>query len=58
MPMIHLTLATFLQSFEISKPSHEPIDMTEIFGLTSTKATPLDVLIKPRLFSKLYEDLH
>ncbi|MED6218270.1 hypothetical protein PIB30_025192 [Stylosanthes scabra] len=57
MPLIHLTLATFLQSFEISKPSHEPIDMTEKFGLTTTKATPLVVLIKPRLFPKLYQDL-
>ncbi|KAL1344129.1 cytochrome P450 CYP82D47 [Arachis hypogaea] len=54
LPMIHLTLATFLQSFEISRPSDEPIDMTEIFGLTTMKATPLDVLIKPRLSSRLY----
>ncbi|MED6218268.1 hypothetical protein PIB30_025190 [Stylosanthes scabra] len=54
LPMIHLTVATFLQCFEISKPSDEPIDMTEIFGLTTMKATPLDVLIKPRLSSRLY----
>ncbi|XP_019454573.1 PREDICTED: cytochrome P450 82A3-like isoform X2 [Lupinus angustifolius] len=51
---IHLALARFLQSFEISKTSDEPIDMTEIFGLTNMKATPLEVLIKPRLTSNLY----
>ncbi|MED6182747.1 hypothetical protein PIB30_031498 [Stylosanthes scabra] len=54
-PVIHLALATFLQCFEISKPSDEPVDMTEVFGLTTMKATPLDVLIKPRLPSRLYD---
>ncbi|MED6218269.1 hypothetical protein PIB30_025191 [Stylosanthes scabra] len=54
-PMLHLTLATFLQCFEISKPSDEPIDMSEVFGLTTTKINPLDVLIKPRLSSRLYD---
>ncbi|KAK7283329.1 hypothetical protein RIF29_12771 [Crotalaria pallida] len=54
LPTIHLALASLLQSFEISKPSDEPIDMTEIFGLTNMKATPLDVLIKPRISPKLY----
>ncbi|KAF7829717.1 cytochrome P450 82A3-like [Senna tora] len=54
---IHLTLATFLHSFEFSRPSHEPIDMTEVFGLTTMKATPLQALIKPRLSSHLYHAL-
>ncbi|CAJ1946848.1 unnamed protein product [Sphenostylis stenocarpa] len=47
--MVHLTLATFLHSFEISSPSNAPIDMSETFGLTNTKTTPLEILIKPRL---------
>ena len=53
--MIHLTLASLLQFFEISRPSDEPIDMAEIFGLITMKATPLEVLIKPRFSSKLYD---
>jgi len=48
--MVHFTLATFLHSFEILSPSSDPIDMTEIFGLTNTKATPLEILIKPCSF--------
>ncbi|RHN49922.1 putative cytochrome P450 [Medicago truncatula] len=53
--MVHLTLASFLHSFEILNPSSEPIDMTETFGLTNTKTTPLEILIKPRLSSNCYE---
>lgn len=53
--VIHLALASLLHSFEISKPNDEPIDMTEIFGLITMKATPLDVLIKPR--SHLYDSV-
>ncbi|KAK7381349.1 hypothetical protein VNO78_33981 [Psophocarpus tetragonolobus] len=52
--VLHLTLATFFHSFEILNPSSEPPDMTEIFGLTNTKATPLHILIKPRLPSHCY----
>ena len=51
---IHVTLATFLHSLEFSKPSDEPIDMSEVFGLTTMKATPLEVLVRPRLSSHLY----
>ncbi|XP_027924006.1 cytochrome P450 82A4-like [Vigna unguiculata] len=47
--MVHFTLATFLHSFEILSSSSYPIDMAESFGLTNTKATPLKILIKPRL---------
>lgn len=53
--MVHLSLASFLHSFEISKASAEPIDMTEAFGITNHKATPLEILIKPRLPSNCYE---
>ncbi|KAJ4972924.1 hypothetical protein NE237_006098 [Protea cynaroides] len=33
----------------------EPVDMTESLGLTNMKATPLEVLLSPRLPPKLYE---
>ncbi|KAK7271717.1 hypothetical protein RJT34_27842 [Clitoria ternatea] len=55
--MIHLTLASFLHSFEISNPSSEPVDMSESYGLTNTKATPLEVLIKPHLSPNCYETI-
>uniref|UniRef100_K7MVY5 Cytochrome P450 n=2 Tax=Glycine max TaxID=3847 RepID=K7MVY5_SOYBN len=52
--MVHLTLASLCHSFSFLNPSNEPIDMTETFGLTNTKATPLEILIKPRLSSSCY----
>ena len=51
----HLTLASLLHSFEIAKPSNEDVDMTESTGLTNLKATPLEVLLIPRLNSELYQ---
>ncbi|ESW23143.1 hypothetical protein PHAVU_004G022000 [Phaseolus vulgaris] len=54
--MVHFILASFLHSFEILSSSPYTIDMTETFGLTNTKATPLDILIKPRLFLSCYEN--
>ncbi|OIW17315.1 hypothetical protein TanjilG_22427 [Lupinus angustifolius] len=53
----YLTLATFLQSFEISKPSNKPIDMSAIVEVTNIKVTPLEILIKPRLCSNIYENM-
>ncbi|XP_027353749.1 cytochrome P450 CYP82D47-like [Abrus precatorius] len=47
--MTHLALATFLQAFEVTTPSNAQVDMSATFGLTIMKATPLEVLIKPRL---------
>ncbi|CAK8533664.1 unnamed protein product [Lathyrus sativus] len=48
--MVHYTLASFLHSFDILSPTtSELIDMTEKFGLTNSKSTPLEVLVKPRL---------
>lgn len=52
--VVHLTLANLLHSFEVAKPSNEAVDMTESPGLTNVKATPLEVLLAPRLDSKLY----
>ncbi|KAG4175495.1 hypothetical protein ERO13_A11G188700v2 [Gossypium hirsutum] len=54
--MLHFILGSLLHSFEVGKPSKlEDVDMTESTGLTNLKATPLEVLITPRLESKLYE---
>ncbi|KAH6791397.1 hypothetical protein C2S51_006403 [Perilla frutescens var. frutescens] len=52
--MLHLVLASILQAFDLSTVSDEAIDMTESNGLTNMKATPLDVLISPRLSPNLY----
>ena len=53
--MVHFTLASFLHSFEILNPSTEPVDMTGTLGLTNAKATPLEILVKPRLSPNCYE---
>ncbi|KAL6220326.1 hypothetical protein ACLB2K_008082 [Fragaria x ananassa] len=51
---VQFTLASFLHAFKISTPSNVLVDMSESSGLTNIKATPLEVLIKPRLPSQLY----
>ncbi|CAI8587463.1 unnamed protein product [Vicia faba] len=54
--MVHYSLASILHSFEILNPTTpELVDLTEEFGLTNTKATPLEVLVKPRLSFNCYE---
>ncbi|MBA0638079.1 hypothetical protein Godav_024604 [Gossypium davidsonii] len=52
--MTQLVLATFLHGFHISTPSNEPVDMNGSPGLTNIKATPLEILLKPRLSPSLY----
>ncbi|KAF8406372.1 hypothetical protein HHK36_008459 [Tetracentron sinense] len=52
--VVHLTLARLLHCFEPETRSGAPVDMTESPGLTNPKATPLEVLLTPRLLSKLY----
>lgn len=52
--VLHLTLARLLQAFEFETPSNQPVDMTESPGLTIPKATPLEVLLTPRLAAELY----
>ncbi|XP_018817463.1 cytochrome P450 CYP82D47-like [Juglans regia] len=53
--VMQLTLANFLHAFEITTvPSDEPVDMTEKVGITSLKATPLEVYLTPRLPSLAY----
>ncbi|WRX30154.1 Cytochrome P450 - like 10 [Theobroma cacao] len=52
--VLNLTLAGLLHGFDISTPSNARVDMTESPGLTSIKATPLEVLITPRLSPNSY----
>lgn len=47
--VVHLTLASLLHNFEVTKPSNEDVDMTESPGLNNLKATPLEVFLTPRL---------
>ncbi|RDX74888.1 Cytochrome P450 82C4, partial [Mucuna pruriens] len=54
--VVHLTLARLLHSFNVASPSNQVVDMTESIGLTNLKATPIEVLLTPRLDTKLYED--
>ncbi|KAL3639915.1 Flavonoid-6-hydroxylase [Castilleja foliolosa] len=54
MQMMHLVLANLLHAFDLSTVSDETVDMTESAGMTNMKATPLDVLVSPRLSAKLY----
>ncbi|KAL2498326.1 Cytochrome [Abeliophyllum distichum] len=52
--MFHLVLANLVHAFELSTPFDEKVDMSASSGLTNMKATPLHVLISPRLSSTLY----
>ncbi|KAJ4974041.1 hypothetical protein NE237_007215 [Protea cynaroides] len=52
--VLHLGLAHLIHGFEFTTPLGEPVDMTESPGLTNMKATPLEVLLSPRLPPKLY----
>lgn len=51
---LSLTLASLIQQFMLKRPTSEPIDMTESSGLTNSKATPLEVLLSPRLSCDMY----
>ncbi|KAJ8772525.1 hypothetical protein K2173_027702 [Erythroxylum novogranatense] len=55
LPVVQLTLAKLLQGFNFATPTGERVDMTESSGLTNLKATPLKVLIEPRLTHHLYD---
>lgn len=52
--IMQLTLATLLHGFEISTPFGQAVDMTEKPGLSIPRATPLEVVITPRLEPSCY----
>ena len=51
----HLTLARLLQGFKFQTPLNMPVDMTEGLTINLSRAIPLEVLLTPRLSSKLYQ---
>ncbi|KAJ4955619.1 hypothetical protein NE237_012402 [Protea cynaroides] len=55
MQVLLLTLARLIHGFNLETPSNRPIDMSEGLALTLPKKTPVEVLLTPRLPSKLYE---
>ena len=52
--MLHLTIARLLQGFDMTTPSNSSVDMTEGISLSMPKATPLEVMLTPRLRAELY----
>ncbi|CAL9233980.1 unnamed protein product [Arabidopsis halleri] len=58
MRMVQYLLARFLHSFDLARPSSQDVDMTESNGMVNHKATPLEVVIIPRLHKTLYEVDH
>nr|BBD34747.1 putative cytochrome P450 [Eschscholzia californica subsp. californica] len=52
--VLHLALARTIHGFEFKTLSGRPTDMTGTAGLTNMKATPLEVLLTPRLPPKFY----
>ncbi|KAF9600568.1 hypothetical protein IFM89_010054 [Coptis chinensis] len=52
--VVPLVLARFLHEFESKTEMDMPVDMTETAGLTNAKATPLEVVITPRLHPEIY----
>ncbi|KAE8679889.1 putative Cytochrome P450 [Hibiscus syriacus] len=52
--VLELVLASVVQGFELKTPLDEVVDMSEGIGLTNLKATPLQLLITPRLPSSCY----
>ncbi|RZC48053.1 hypothetical protein C5167_041015 [Papaver somniferum] len=52
--VVHLALARLVHAVNLKVPSSAPIDMTESVGFTNIKATPLELILAPRLSSDLY----
>ncbi|CAO2824464.1 unnamed protein product [Amaranthus hypochondriacus] len=55
--VVHLMLARLIQGFDLCSENNEPIDMSEKLGLALPKANPLNVILKARLSTPLYESL-
>lgn len=52
--ILELVLASVVQGFELKTPLEEAVDMSEAIGMTNLKATPLQLLVTPRLPSCCY----
>ncbi|GMI73485.1 cytochrome P450, family 82, subfamily C, polypeptide 2 [Hibiscus trionum] len=53
--VIHLTIASLLQGFELTTPLNAPVDMSEGTGAVMPKTTPLELVLTPRLPPHLYQ---
>ena len=59
--MVHVVIASLLHSFNWSLPdgmTAEKMDMTEKFGITLQRASPLIAVPSPRLPAHLFNDQH
>ncbi|CAN1194313.1 Xanthotoxin 5-hydroxylase CYP82C4 [Linum perenne] len=52
--VMYLTVATLLHGFDFSRATSVPVDMRESIGLTNPRASPLEVVLNPRLPPHLY----
>lgn len=52
--LMQITLATLLHGFDIVTSDGGPVDMVEISGMTNIKASPLQVILSPRLSDQAY----
>lgn len=55
MRILHLTLARLLQGFEMATPDDKPVDMTEGRGIIAPIASPLQLILTPRLLHIMYQ---
>ncbi|KAK7283332.1 hypothetical protein RIF29_12774 [Crotalaria pallida] len=54
--IMQLTLANLLHGFDIATLDGGQVDMLELVGLTNIKASPLEVILTPRLSPKVYTE--
>ncbi|XP_065868685.1 cytochrome P450 CYP82D47-like [Euphorbia lathyris] len=55
MHIMNLSLARFLQGFNVATPNNQPVDMTEGQNIVMQKEYNLELVLTPRLDPKLYE---
>nr|WMZ41168.1 cytochrome P450 family 82 subfamily G polypeptide 5 [Ipomoea batatas] len=53
----HLSIGRLLQGFNVTTPLNMPMDMSEGQAATLPRATPLEVLVTPRLPSSFYGEM-
>ncbi|KAI4354213.1 hypothetical protein L6164_003102 [Bauhinia variegata] len=49
------TSSLIIAGFELEEPMGKPVDLREGMGITLPKASPLEILLTPRLPSQLYQ---
>ncbi|CAJ1973349.1 unnamed protein product [Sphenostylis stenocarpa] len=55
--LLQLTLATLLHGFDVATCDGGPVDMLERIGLTNTRASPLHLILTPRLSTHIYHEI-